>query len=112
LIHVDGKSIYTLVIGQFFTHTDYILIPSPYYGGFDIDICLRSGVKIYPVDCTSDNNYMPTMKLLEDTLAKARNEVLTISSILQNFLFLRPDRFINFVYKMFSDYKKIMCLIT
>ena len=57
--------------------SDYIMVPTPYYGGFDLDICRRAKVKIYPVDCSSDNDYMPTIKLLEDTLTKARNEVLT-----------------------------------
>jgi len=41
-----------------------------------VDICIRSGAKIYPVHCSSDKNYMLTMKLLEDTLAKAKNEVM------------------------------------
>ena len=51
------------------------MVPTPYYGGFDLDICSRAKVKIYPVDCSSVNNYIPTIKLLEDTLTKARNEV-------------------------------------
>ena len=55
--------------------SDYVLVPTPYYGGFDLAICRRAKVKIYPVDCSSDNDYMPTIKLLEDTLTKARNEV-------------------------------------
>ena len=54
---------------------DYVMIPTPYYGGFDLDICRRARVKVYPVNCSSDNNYMPTIKLLEDTLTKARSEV-------------------------------------
>lgn len=51
------------------------MIPTPYYGGFDLDICRRARVKVYPVDCSSDNDFIPTIKLLEDTLTKARNEV-------------------------------------
>ncbi|XP_065918321.1 uncharacterized protein [Dysidea avara] len=61
---------------------DYILVPTPYYGGFDKGICHRSGVKIYPVDCTSDNNFMPTVKLLEDTLVKAKNEGCRVRALL------------------------------
>ena len=54
---------------------DYVMVPTPYYGGFDLDICRRAKVKIYPVDCSSSNDYLPTIKLLEDTLTKARSEV-------------------------------------
>ena len=61
---------------RFFSVTsDYVMIPTPYYGGFDLDICRRAKVKIYPVDCSSGNNFIPTIKLLKDTLTKARNEV-------------------------------------
>ncbi|XP_065918320.1 probable inactive 1-aminocyclopropane-1-carboxylate synthase-like protein 2 [Dysidea avara] len=61
---------------------DYIMVPTPYYGGFHVDICFRSGAKIYPVDCTSDNNYMLTIKLLEDTLTKAKNEGCRVRALL------------------------------
>ena len=61
--------------GLFSVIIDYVMVPTPYYGGFDLDICRRAKVKIYPVDCSSDNDYTPTIKLLEDTLTKARNEV-------------------------------------
>jgi len=73
-IHLSGCS---YGFCSLFIILDYVMIPTPYYGGFDLDICRRARVKIYPVNCSSDNNYMPTIKLLEDTLTKAKSEVLT-----------------------------------
>ena len=57
------------------TVLDYVMVPTPYYGGFDLDISLRAKVKVYPVDCSSSNDYVPTIKLLEDTLTNARSKV-------------------------------------
>ena len=64
----ESRKFYSIIV-------DYVMIPTPYYGGFDLDICRRARVKVYPVDCSSDNDFIPTIKLLEDTLTKARNEV-------------------------------------
>ena len=64
----ESREFYSIIL-------DYVMIPTPYYGGFDLDICRRARVKVYPVDCSSDNDFIPTIKLLEDTLTKARNEV-------------------------------------
>ena len=83
-----------------FLTIDYILVPTPYYGGFDKGICHRSGVKIYPVDCTSDNNFMPTVKLLEDTLVKAKNEVhISLVFCMKTIYF--PDKSSFLLYAMY-----------
>ncbi|KAI4302944.1 hypothetical protein MLD38_038632 [Melastoma candidum] len=45
---------------------DAFLVPTPYYPGFDRDLCWRTGVKILPVNCKSSNNFKITKKALEE----------------------------------------------
>ncbi|XP_010915315.1 1-aminocyclopropane-1-carboxylate synthase 7 [Elaeis guineensis] len=50
---------------------DALLIPTPYYPGFDRDLRWRTGVRIIPAHCHSSNGFQITIKALEDAHAKA-----------------------------------------
>ncbi|KAK6944851.1 Aminotransferase, class I/classII [Dillenia turbinata] len=54
---------------------DALLIPTPYYPGFDRDLRWRTGVKIVPIHCNSSNNFQVTRQALEEAYnsAKAMN---------------------------------------
>ncbi|KAG6723451.1 hypothetical protein I3842_03G208100 [Carya illinoinensis] len=44
---------------------DALLVPTPYYPGFDRDLRWRTGVKIVPIHCHSSNNFQITPQALE-----------------------------------------------
>ncbi|KDP33744.1 hypothetical protein JCGZ_07315 [Jatropha curcas] len=44
---------------------DALLVPTPYYPGFDRDLRWRTGVKIVPIHCDSSNNFQVTPEALE-----------------------------------------------
>lgn len=44
---------------------DALLVPTPYYPGFDRDLRWRTGVRIVPVHCDSSNNFQITPQALE-----------------------------------------------
>ncbi|KAG2718247.1 hypothetical protein I3760_03G210300 [Carya illinoinensis] len=44
---------------------DALLVPTPYYPGFDRDLRWRTGVKIVPIHCYSSNNFQITPQALE-----------------------------------------------
>ncbi|KAB1209304.1 1-aminocyclopropane-1-carboxylate synthase 7 [Morella rubra] len=52
-----------------------LLVPTPYYPGFDRDLRWRTGVKIVPIHCDSSNNFQITPQALEAAYndAEARN---------------------------------------
>ncbi|KAG1330191.1 1-aminocyclopropane-1-carboxylate synthase 7 [Cocos nucifera] len=50
---------------------DALLIPTPYYPGFDRDLRWRTGVNITPVHCNSSNGFQITVKALEEAYARA-----------------------------------------
>ncbi|XP_068649239.1 1-aminocyclopropane-1-carboxylate synthase 7-like [Aristolochia californica] len=54
---------------------DALLVPKPYYPGFDRDLRWRTGVEIVPVHCDSSNNFRITREALEKACkeAEARN---------------------------------------
>eukprot|EP01027_Heterolobosea_sp_BB2_P014415 GEZU01020702.1.p1 GENE.GEZU01020702.1~~GEZU01020702.1.p1 ORF type:complete len:391 (-),score=116.06 GEZU01020702.1:55-1227(-) len=64
---------------------DGIMIPAPYYAGFDIDFSFRPEVKVIPAPCAPEENFDPTAKSLEAAFQKAVSEgvkvkVLALSS--------------------------------
>ncbi|KAL2321371.1 hypothetical protein Fmac_030340 [Flemingia macrophylla] len=44
---------------------DALLVPTPYYPGFDRDLRWRTGVNIVPINCDSSNNFQITPEALE-----------------------------------------------
>ncbi|KAJ1421062.1 Pyridoxal phosphate-dependent transferase, major domain [Sesbania bispinosa] len=44
---------------------DALLVPTPYYPGFDRDLRWRTGVNIIPIHCDSSNNFQITREALE-----------------------------------------------
>ncbi|XP_011013607.1 PREDICTED: 1-aminocyclopropane-1-carboxylate synthase 7-like [Populus euphratica] len=44
---------------------DALLVPTPYYPGFDRDLRWRTGVKIVPIHCDSLNNFQVTLEAME-----------------------------------------------
>ncbi|KAM7515602.1 hypothetical protein LguiA_005185 [Lonicera macranthoides] len=50
---------------------DALLVPTPYYPGFDRDLRWRTGVKIVPVHCDSSNNFQITTTALEEAYKSA-----------------------------------------
>ncbi|KAF9662435.1 hypothetical protein SADUNF_Sadunf18G0053000 [Salix dunnii] len=44
---------------------DALLVPTPYYPGFDRDLRWRTGVKIVPIHCDSSNDFQVTLEAME-----------------------------------------------
>ncbi|ERN15463.1 hypothetical protein AMTR_s00036p00235090 [Amborella trichopoda] len=59
-----------------------LLVPTPYYPGFDRDLRWRTGVKIIPIHCNSSNNFQITRQALEDAYEEARREKITVRGVL------------------------------
>ncbi|XP_058074040.1 1-aminocyclopropane-1-carboxylate synthase 7-like [Magnolia sinica] len=59
-----------------------LLVPTPYYPGFDRDLRWRTGVKIVPVHCNSKNNFQITPEALENAYAKAKSMNIKIRGLL------------------------------
>ncbi|KAK4787169.1 hypothetical protein SAY86_011002 [Trapa natans] len=51
---------------------DTFLVPTPYYPGFDRDVCWRTGVQLLPVVCDSSNGFMVTRNALESAYENAK----------------------------------------
>ncbi|XP_010536854.1 PREDICTED: 1-aminocyclopropane-1-carboxylate synthase 7 [Tarenaya hassleriana] len=51
---------------------DALLVPTPYYPGFDRDLRWRTGVRIMPIHCHSSNNFQITPEALESAFEEAR----------------------------------------
>ncbi|XP_026420304.1 1-aminocyclopropane-1-carboxylate synthase 7-like [Papaver somniferum] len=61
---------------------DALLVPTPYYPGFDRDLRWRTGVKIVPVHCNSSNNFQVTPQSLEDSYKEAESMNLKVRGLL------------------------------
>ncbi|XP_074294002.1 1-aminocyclopropane-1-carboxylate synthase 3-like [Silene latifolia] len=59
-----------------------ILIPTPYYPGFDRDLKWRTGAEIVPIECTSVNGFRITESGLEDAYLSAKKRGLKVKTIL------------------------------
>ncbi|KAK6151902.1 hypothetical protein DH2020_014537 [Rehmannia glutinosa] len=61
---------------------DALLVPTPYYPGFDRDLRWRTGVNIVPVHCDSSNNFEITVEALESAYADAEAKNIRVRGIL------------------------------
>ncbi|KAL3532585.1 hypothetical protein ACH5RR_006106 [Cinchona calisaya] len=61
---------------------DALLVPTPYYPGFDRDLRWRTGVKIVPVHCDSSNNFRLTTQALEAAYADAEAKNIKVKGLL------------------------------
>ncbi|KAL2534285.1 1-aminocyclopropane-1-carboxylate synthase 7 [Abeliophyllum distichum] len=61
---------------------DALLIPTPYYPGFDRDLRWRTGVKIVPINCDSSNNFEITPEALEAAYNEAESMNIKVRGVL------------------------------
>ncbi|KAG5547281.1 hypothetical protein RHGRI_013078 [Rhododendron griersonianum] len=61
---------------------DALLVPTPYYPGFDRDLRWRTGVKIVPIHCDSSNNFQITPQALEAAYKKAESMNIKVRGVL------------------------------
>ncbi|KAL1804937.1 hypothetical protein ACET3Z_028005 [Daucus carota] len=61
---------------------DALLVPTPYYPGFDRDIRWRTGVQIVPIHCDSSNNFQITPKALEAAYEDATSKNMKVRGVL------------------------------
>ncbi|KAF3622391.1 1-aminocyclopropane-1-carboxylate synthase 2 [Capsicum annuum] len=61
---------------------DALLVPTPYYPGFDRDLRWRTGVKIIPIHCASSNNFQVTPQALELAYEEANSKKIKVRGIL------------------------------
>ncbi|XP_071702592.1 1-aminocyclopropane-1-carboxylate synthase-like [Rutidosis leptorrhynchoides] len=59
-----------------------LLVPTPYYPGFDRDLRWRTGVKLLPVVCESSNNFNITQEALETAYEKAKLDNIKVKGLL------------------------------
>ncbi|GMH03375.1 hypothetical protein Nepgr_005214 [Nepenthes gracilis] len=59
-----------------------LLVPIPYYPGFDRDLRWRTGVKIIPIHCDSSNNFQITPEALEAAYNNASAMNVEVSAVL------------------------------
>ncbi|KAL9241641.1 hypothetical protein vseg_015728 [Gypsophila vaccaria] len=59
-----------------------ILIPTPYYPGFDRDLKWRTGAEIIPIECTSTNGFRITKTALNEAYNAAKTRNLKVKTIL------------------------------
>ncbi|GMI83153.1 1-amino-cyclopropane-1-carboxylate synthase 8 [Hibiscus trionum] len=59
-----------------------ILLPTPYYPGFDRDLRWRTGVEIVPIHCSSSNGFRISMHALEEAYERARKLDLKVKGVL------------------------------
>ncbi|KAL9224721.1 hypothetical protein vseg_000730 [Gypsophila vaccaria] len=61
---------------------DALLVPTPYYPGFDRDLRWRTGVKIVPIHCDSSNNFQITPEALEAAYNEAESKKTRVRGVL------------------------------
>ncbi|KAI4376554.1 hypothetical protein MLD38_014302 [Melastoma candidum] len=61
---------------------DALLVPTPYYPGFDRDLRWRTGVEIVPIHCQSRNNFQITSEALERANEDATTMKLKVKGVL------------------------------
>ncbi|CAM8959605.1 unnamed protein product [Rhodiola kirilowii] len=59
-----------------------LLVPTPYYPGFDRDVIWRIGVKLIPVHCRSCDNFSPSIDSLEQAFKKAMRHGIKVRGVL------------------------------
>ncbi|KAL1547725.1 1-aminocyclopropane-1-carboxylate synthase 7 [Salvia divinorum] len=61
---------------------DALLIPTPYYSGFNRDLRWRTGVNILPIHCDSSNGFEITLAALDSAYSNAESRGLRVRGIL------------------------------
>ncbi|KAL5222640.1 hypothetical protein ABZP36_027353 [Zizania latifolia] len=61
---------------------DALLIPTPYYPGFDRDLTWRTGVNIVPVHCDSANGFQVTVAALQEAYDEAAAAGMRVRGVL------------------------------
>ncbi|GJU83413.1 1-aminocyclopropane-1-carboxylate synthase 7-like protein [Tanacetum coccineum] len=61
---------------------DALLVPTPYYPGFDRDLRWRTGVEIVPIHCESSNNFQITPEALESAYDHATSKNMNVRGVL------------------------------
>ncbi|MCD9642364.1 Long-chain-fatty-acid--CoA ligase 5 [Datura stramonium] len=61
---------------------DALLVPAPYYPGFDRDLRWRTGVKIIPIHCDNSNNFQVTPQALEEAYKEAESKNIKVRGVL------------------------------
>nr|AAR12136.1 1-aminocyclopropene-1-carboxylate synthase 3a [Pyrus communis]AAR38502.1 1-aminocyclopropane-1-carboxylate synthase 3 [Pyrus communis] len=61
---------------------DALLVPTPYYPGFDRDLRWRTGVNIVPIHCESSNNFQITPQALEAAYKEAEARNMRVRGVL------------------------------
>ncbi|KAH7572169.1 hypothetical protein JRO89_XS04G0214600 [Xanthoceras sorbifolium] len=61
---------------------DALLVPTPYYPGFDRDLRWRTGVKIVPIHCDSSNNFQITPQAMEAAYKEAEARKMKVRGVL------------------------------
>ncbi|KAJ8526496.1 hypothetical protein K7X08_028973 [Anisodus acutangulus] len=61
---------------------DALLVPTPYYPGFDRDLRWRTGVNIIQVHCDSSNNFQVTPQALEEAYKEAESKNIKVRGLL------------------------------
>ncbi|KAK7399029.1 hypothetical protein VNO78_10204 [Psophocarpus tetragonolobus] len=61
---------------------DALLVPTPYYPGFDRDLRWRTGVNIVPIHCDSSNNFQITPQALEAAYKEAEAKNIKVRGVL------------------------------
>ncbi|CBI27945.3 unnamed protein product, partial [Vitis vinifera] len=61
---------------------DALLVPTPYYPGFDRDLRWRTSVKIVPIHCDSSNNFQVTPQALEAAYNNAEAMNIKVRGVL------------------------------
>ncbi|KAJ0567017.1 putative 1-aminocyclopropane-1-carboxylate synthase [Helianthus annuus] len=61
---------------------DALLVPTPYYPGFDRDLRWRTGVQIVPIHCDSSNNFQITPEALEAAYDHATSMNIKVRGVL------------------------------
>ncbi|KAM1173785.1 hypothetical protein FF1_026428 [Malus domestica] len=61
---------------------DALLVPTPYYPGFDRDLRWRTGVNIVPIHCGSSNNFQITPQALDAAYKEAEAKNMRVRGVL------------------------------
>ncbi|CAM6090256.1 unnamed protein product [Calypogeia fissa] len=81
---------------------DVFLVPSPYYPGFDRDIKFRSQVSLVPVQSSSENKFLMTREVLEQTY----NDTLKTGRKVRAILMTSPSNPLGTTYN--EDYLRLI----
>uniref|UniRef100_A0A7N0UYB3 Aminotransferase class I/classII large domain-containing protein n=1 Tax=Kalanchoe fedtschenkoi TaxID=63787 RepID=A0A7N0UYB3_KALFE len=59
-----------------------LLVPTPYYPGFDRDVIWRAGVELIHVHCCSSDNFSPSIDAFEQAYRNARRHGIKVRGVL------------------------------